>query len=109
MMIQSLPISSAFRHQLDTVVFTQSEDGNQRGACAIIGDILKGSWFSQPDGCDFNGHLIRDPGGNNCVDFAEPTEDDIDAVILGGNLDAKLLRLEEFAAGRSAPKERPPI
>ncbi len=50
----------------------------------IVSDILTWSWFSEPHGYDFNGHLIRDPGGNICVDPVEPTGDDLDAIVEEG-------------------------
>ncbi len=50
----------------------------------IVDGILTWSWFSQPHGYDFNGHLIRDPGGNICVDPVEPTEDDLEAIVREG-------------------------
>ena len=46
----------------------------------IVTDILTWSWFSEPHHYYFNGHLIRDPGGNICIDPVEPTEDDLDAI-----------------------------
>ncbi len=50
----------------------------------VVGDILTWSWFSEPHGYDFNGHLIRDPGGNICIDPVEPTEGDLDALAQEG-------------------------
>ncbi len=50
----------------------------------IVTDILTWPWFSEPHGYNFNGHLIRDPGGNICVDPVEPTGDDLDAIALEG-------------------------
>ncbi len=50
----------------------------------IVKNILTWSWFSEPHGYNFNGHLIRDPGGNICVDPVEPSEDDLDAIVLEG-------------------------
>ena len=46
----------------------------------IVSGILTWSWFSEPHGYDFNGHLILDAHGNICVDPVEPTESDIDAI-----------------------------
>jgi len=43
----------------------------------IVSDILTWPWFSEPHGYNFNGHLVRDPGGNVCIDPVEPTEDDL--------------------------------
>lgn len=50
----------------------------------IVNGILTWSWFSEPHGYDFNGHLIRDPGGNICVDPVEPTEGDLEAIVREG-------------------------
>ena len=50
----------------------------------IVRNILTWSWFSEPHGYNFNGHLIRDPGGNICVDPVEPTEDDLNAIVHEG-------------------------
>lgn len=50
----------------------------------IVSDILTWSWFSEPHGYDFNGHLIRDPSGNICIDPVEPTGDDFDAIVREG-------------------------
>jgi glyoxylase-like metal-dependent hydrolase (beta-lactamase superfamily II) len=46
----------------------------------IVSGILTWSWFSEPHGYDFHGHLILDAHGNICVDPVEPTESDIDAI-----------------------------
>ena len=50
----------------------------------IVSGILTWSWFSEPHGYDFNGHLIRDPSGNICIDPVEPTGDDLGAIIREG-------------------------
>jgi len=50
----------------------------------IVSDILTWSRFSEPHGYNFNGHLIRDPDGNICVDPVEPTSDDLDAIVQQG-------------------------
>ncbi len=50
----------------------------------IVDGILMWSWFSEPHGYDFNGHLIRDPGGNICIDPVEPTEGDLEAIVREG-------------------------
>ncbi len=50
----------------------------------IVTNILSWSWFSEPHGYNFNGYLIRDPGGNICVDPVEPTEDDLNAIVHEG-------------------------
>ena len=50
----------------------------------VVSDILTWPWFSEPHGYNFNGHLVRDPGGNICIDPVEPTEDDMDALVREG-------------------------
>ncbi|MCH7839725.1 MAG: MBL fold metallo-hydrolase [Planctomycetes bacterium] len=50
----------------------------------IVSDILTWSWFSEPHGYNFNGHLVRHPGGNICVDPVEPTGDALDAIVQEG-------------------------
>lgn len=50
----------------------------------VISDILTWPWFSEPHGYNFNGHLVRDPGGNVCIDPVEPTEDDLDTLVREG-------------------------
>ena len=50
----------------------------------IVSDILTWPWFSEPHGYNFNGHLVRDPGGNVCIDPVEPTEEDLDALVREG-------------------------
>jgi glyoxylase-like metal-dependent hydrolase (beta-lactamase superfamily II) len=47
----------------------------------IVTNILTWPWFSESHGYNFNGHLVRDPGGNVCIDPVEPTEDDLDALV----------------------------
>lgn len=41
----------------------------------IVSGILTWSWLSEPHGYDFNGYLVRDPGGNVCIDPVPPDED----------------------------------
>ena len=38
----------------------------------IVSDVFSWSWLSESHGYDFNGHLVRAPGGNLCVDPVEP-------------------------------------
>ncbi len=53
----------------------------ERSMRDIVSDILTWSWFSEPHGYNFNGHLVRDPGGSICIDPVEPTKDDMDALV----------------------------
>ena len=50
----------------------------------IVKDILTWPWYSQPHGYNFNGHLVRDPGGNICIDPVEPAEGGMDALVREG-------------------------
>ena len=50
----------------------------------IVPDILTWSWFSEPHHYYFNGHLVRDPGGNICIDPVELAEDGLDAIAIEG-------------------------
>ncbi len=56
----------------------------ERNMREIVSDILTWPWFSEPHGYNFNGHLVRDPGGNICIDPVEPTADDMDALAREG-------------------------
>ena len=40
----------------------------------IVADIFTWAWFSEPHGYNFNGHLLRHPDGNLCIDPVEPGE-----------------------------------
>lgn len=46
----------------------------------IVTGVLTWSWFSEPHGYDFNGHLVRDPGGNVCIDPVTAPADVLDAL-----------------------------
>ena len=50
----------------------------------IVPGVLTWAWPSPRHGYDFNGFLVRDPGGNLCIDPAEPGEDDLDAIVREG-------------------------
>jgi glyoxylase-like metal-dependent hydrolase (beta-lactamase superfamily II) len=43
----------------------------------IASDIFAWTWFSEPHGYNFNGHLIRDRTGNLCIDPVQPGDDDL--------------------------------
>ena len=43
----------------------------------ILPDIFTWPWFSEPHNYNFNGHFIRHPEGNLCVDPVEPTDEDL--------------------------------
>jgi glyoxylase-like metal-dependent hydrolase (beta-lactamase superfamily II) len=44
----------------------------------IVPDIFTWTWFSEPHGYDFNGHLLRHPDGNICVDPVQPGDGVLD-------------------------------
>lgn len=43
----------------------------------ILTDIFTWPWFSEPHGYNFNGHFIKHPEGNLCVDPVEPSDEDL--------------------------------
>jgi len=43
----------------------------------IVPDIFTWSWFSEPHGYPFNGHLVRHPAGNLCIDPVAPGDADL--------------------------------
>jgi glyoxylase-like metal-dependent hydrolase (beta-lactamase superfamily II) len=49
-----------------------------------MGEILSGvfswSWFAERQGYDFNGYLLRLPGGNVCVDPVEMSDEVLDEI-----------------------------
>jgi glyoxylase-like metal-dependent hydrolase (beta-lactamase superfamily II) len=44
----------------------------------IVPGILTWSWYSEPHGYNFNGHLLRHPAGNICVDPVQPSDTVLD-------------------------------
>lgn len=50
----------------------------------IVTGIFTWSWFSEPHQYYFNGHIVRDPDGNICIDPVEPAGDDLDALAREG-------------------------
>jgi len=56
----------------------------ERNMRNIVSDILTWPWFSEPHGYNFNGHFVRDPGGNICIDPVEPTQDDMNTLVREG-------------------------
>ena len=40
----------------------------------ILPDVFTWQWFSEPHGYNFNGHLIRQAGGNLCIDPVQPDD-----------------------------------
>lgn len=50
----------------------------------VVSGILTWPWFSEPHGYDFNGHLVRHPEGNVCVDPVTAPDDVVDALARAG-------------------------
>jgi glyoxylase-like metal-dependent hydrolase (beta-lactamase superfamily II) len=44
----------------------------------ILSGIFTWRWFSEPHGYNFNGHFVRHPGGNLCIDPVEPNQEDLE-------------------------------
>jgi glyoxylase-like metal-dependent hydrolase (beta-lactamase superfamily II) len=44
----------------------------------ILNGIFTWPWFSEPHGYNFNGHFVRHPGGNLCIDPVEPKQEDLE-------------------------------
>ena len=40
----------------------------------IVADVFTWTWFSEPHGYNFNGHLVRCAEGNLCIDPVQPTD-----------------------------------
>jgi glyoxylase-like metal-dependent hydrolase (beta-lactamase superfamily II) len=50
----------------------------------LIPDVLTWSRLSEPHGYDFNGHLVRHPKGNICIDPVDPGEEGLEALAREG-------------------------
>ncbi len=50
----------------------------------VLPDILSWDWFSEPNGYDFHGTLVRQPEGNLCIDPVEPDPDVLDRLAKEG-------------------------
>ena len=50
----------------------------------IVADIHRWTWFSEPHGYDFNGHLICLAEGNLCVDPVESSPEDLGELVRRG-------------------------
>src|SRR6185295_12337061 len=47
----------------------------------IVSGVGTWAWFSEPHGYDFNGHLVRHPGGNVCIDPVPPDEETLATLV----------------------------
>jgi glyoxylase-like metal-dependent hydrolase (beta-lactamase superfamily II) len=50
----------------------------------IVPGIFTWPWFSEPHGYNFNGHFIKHPDGNLCVDPVEPSDEDMAEMVKHG-------------------------
>src|SRR5438105_978984 len=50
----------------------------------IVPDVLTWTWFSERFGYDFNGYLVRHPGGNLCIDPVEMPDPLLDEIAAEG-------------------------
>jgi glyoxylase-like metal-dependent hydrolase (beta-lactamase superfamily II) len=50
----------------------------------IVTDIFTWAWFSEPHGYNFNGHLVRHPAGNLCIDPVPPDNADLAEIVRMG-------------------------
>ena len=50
----------------------------------IVTDIFTWAWFSEPHGYNFNGHLVRHPEGNLCIDPVPPDDGDLAEIVRMG-------------------------
>jgi glyoxylase-like metal-dependent hydrolase (beta-lactamase superfamily II) len=50
----------------------------------IVTGIFTWPWFSQPHGYNFNGHFIKHPGGNLCIDPVEPSDEVLEELVSHG-------------------------
>lgn len=50
----------------------------------IVQNVLTWPWFSQPHGYNFNGWLLKLPGGNICIDPVEPPPEVLEELVRGG-------------------------
>jgi glyoxylase-like metal-dependent hydrolase (beta-lactamase superfamily II) len=71
----------------------------------IVPGILTWPWFSERHGYDFNGYLLRLPGGNVCVDPVEMPDDVLEEIARAGVQRIVLTNRNHFRASMKV-KER---
>jgi glyoxylase-like metal-dependent hydrolase (beta-lactamase superfamily II) len=64
----------------------------------ILPGILTWPWFSERHGYDFNGYLVRDAGGNVCIDPVEMSDAVLDELAAGGVATIVLTNRNHFRA-----------
>jgi glyoxylase-like metal-dependent hydrolase (beta-lactamase superfamily II) len=47
----------------------------------IVPGVFTWSWYSEPHGYNFNGHLLRHPAGNICIDLVQPGDIVLDELV----------------------------
>jgi glyoxylase-like metal-dependent hydrolase (beta-lactamase superfamily II) len=71
----------------------------------IVPGVFSWSWFAERQGYDFNGYLLRLPGGNLCVDPVEMPDDVLDEIARLGVQRIVLTNRNHFRASMKV-KER---
>src|SRR4051794_39891589 len=71
----------------------------------VVRGIFTWARLSEPHGYDFNGHLVRDPGGNVCVDPVPPDDDTLAALVREGVATTALTNRNHLRAA-NLPRER---
>ncbi|MFL5309844.1 MAG: hypothetical protein ACJ79H_05250 [Myxococcales bacterium] len=71
----------------------------------ILPGVLTWPWFSERQGYDFNGYLLRLPGGNLCVDPVEMPREVLEEIAEGGVQRIVLTNRNHFRASMKV-KER---
>jgi glyoxylase-like metal-dependent hydrolase (beta-lactamase superfamily II) len=64
----------------------------------LLPGILTWPWFSERHGYDFNGYLVRDPGGNICIDPVEMSDAILDELAAEGVASIVLTNRNHFRA-----------
>lgn len=65
----------------------------------IVTGIFTWSWYSEPHGYNFNGHLLRHPAGNICIDPVQPGDTVLDELV---NIDAARIVITNRNHSRAA-------
>jgi glyoxylase-like metal-dependent hydrolase (beta-lactamase superfamily II) len=69
----------------------------------ILSGIFTWPWFSEPHGYNFNGHFVRHPGGNLCIDPVEPNQENLEEL---GQFGVSRILLTNRNHSRAANKVR---
>jgi glyoxylase-like metal-dependent hydrolase (beta-lactamase superfamily II) len=71
----------------------------------VVSGILTWPWLSEPHGYDFNGYLVRDPGGNVCIDPVQ-VDDEILATLGREGVGVVALTNRNHVRAAAAVRER---